>query len=59
MKNKPDFKKLHEGDFLISSDPETAKIETLEFSEYLRKKKLENQKITKKSTIHQVSAVTR
>jgi len=57
MRNKPDLKKLHEAEFLISSNPKTAEKETLEFSEYLLNKKLARQKRTTKSSNPQVRVV--
>ncbi len=48
MRNRPNLKKLHQAEFLISSNPETAEKDALEFSEYLRNKKLGSQKRTTK-----------
>ncbi len=59
MRNGPDLKKLHEAEFLINSNPETAEKDTLEFSEYLRNKKLASQKRTTESSNPQVRIITR
>ncbi|MEA5425361.1 hypothetical protein [Arcicella lustrica] len=57
MRNRPNLKKLHEAEFLISSNPETVEKDALEFSEYLRNKKLASQKRATKSSNPQVRVV--